>query len=507
MRPVAPLVVALERVSLHRDERLILDRIDWRLEPTQRWLLLGGNGAGKTQLLKLIAGAVWPDPTPGTARRYLWRRQWQDTPQQALDHIAYLGPERQDRHERHGWNFTALEVVGTGLTRSDIPQGPLRPRQQRAALAYLRSLGVARLAGRKLLELSYGQRRLVLLARALATRPSLLLLDELMGGLDDRHRARVLRVLARCRIPWVLSTHRIEEMPASTTHVAHLVAGRLIEQGPRAPRSSRSRSRSGLRVEVLPAASRRGAASPLSRPPREAAGASVSRSRSRLLVAAHDIDVYLDYRRVLRGIDFTVCGGQCWVVHGGNGSGKTTLLRALYGDYPPALGGRIERRGIVSGVPLEEFRRWCAIVAPHLQSDPPVYDSAVEIVVSGLRSSIGLDAPPSPTEQRRALRALADMGLRERSGHRLRELSYGQARRVLFARALVLRPRLLLLDEPLAGIDRDTRLALRERIDRFVAAGGAVVMSSHHRDEWPEHTSHELHLDAGRMRYVGAVRG
>jgi ABC-type molybdenum transport system ATPase subunit/photorepair protein PhrA len=231
-----------------------------------------------------------------------------------------------------------------------------------------------------------------------------------------------------------------------------------------------------------------------------------TRSRSSVLVAARGIDVYLEYRAVLRGIDFSVYAGQCWVVHGGNGSGKTTLLRALYGDYPPALGGRIERRGIVPGVPLEEFRRWCAIVAPHLQSDPPAEDSALEIVVSGLRSSIGLDAPPGAGERQRALRALSEMGLNERSGQRLRELSYGQARRVLFARALVLRPRLLLLDEPLAGIDRDTRLVLRDRIDAFIAAGGAVVMSSHHRDEWPQHTSHELQLEAGRMRYAGVVR-
>jgi len=488
---VSPLVVALEGVSLHRGERLILDSIDWRLEPRQRWLLLGGNGAGKTQLLKLIAGAVWPDPTPTPVRRYLWRRQWHNTPQMLLEHIAYVGPERQDRHERHGWNFTALEVVGTGLTRSDIPQGPLRPRQRLAALAELRSLGMARLADRKLLELSYGQRRLVLLARALATRPSLLLLDELMGGLDARHRARVLRALARCRIPWVLSTHRIEEMPPSTTHVAHLAAGRLLEQGPRPPR--------GVRPP-------RGMASDPAVASRRAMRTVATRSRSSVLVAARGIDVYLEYRAVLRGIDFSVCAGQCWVVHGGNGSGKTTLLRALYGDYPPALGGRIERRGIVPGVPLEEFRRWCAIVAPHLQSDPPAEDSALEIVVSGLRSSIGLDAPPGAGERQRALRALSEMGLNERSGQRLRELSYGQARRVLFARALVLRPRLLLLDEPLAGIDRDTRLVLRDRIDAFIAAGGAVVMSSHHRDEWPQHTSHELQLEAGRMRYAGVVR-
>ena len=74
-----------------------------------------------------------------------------------------------------------------------------------------------------------------------------------------------------------------------------------------------------------------------------------------MLVAAEAIDVYLDYRRVVHEVDFAVCAGECWVVHGGNGSGKTTLLRALYGDYPPALGGRIARRGIAAGVPLEVF--------------------------------------------------------------------------------------------------------------------------------------------------------
>jgi molybdate transport system ATP-binding protein len=487
---VAPLTVALEGVSLHRGERRVLDRIHWRLEPGQRWLLLGGNGAGKTQLLKLISGAVWPDPTPAPVRRYLWRRQWQDTPQLVMEHIAYVGPERQDRHERHGWNFTALEVVGTGLTRSDIPQGPLRSRQRLAALGYLRALGIARLAERKLLELSYGQRRLVLLARALATRPSLLLLDELLGGLDEQHRARVLRLLARCNIPWVLSTHRLEEMPSSTTHRAHLVAGRLLEQGPRERQASQPSPSSEASQPA----------------PRRAWRSAVKRLRNLVLVAAESIDVYLDYRRVVHEVDFAVCAGECWVVHGGNGSGKTTLLRALYGDYPPALGGRIARRGIAAGVPLEVFRRWCAIVAPHLQSDPPAYDSALEIVVSGLRSSIGLDGPPSTGEERRARRALTDMGLAEHADSRLAELSYGQARRVLFARALVLRPRLLLLDEPLAGIDADTRMALRDRIDAFVAAGGAVIMSSHHRDEWPRRTSHELQLAAGRMRYVGVVR-
>ncbi|MBM4214160.1 MAG: ATP-binding cassette domain-containing protein [Gammaproteobacteria bacterium] len=224
------------------------------------------------------------------------------------------------------------------------------------------------------------------------------------------------------------------------------------------------------------------------------------------LVACEQADIYLDYRRVLQGLEFAVRGGECWVVHGGNGAGKSTLLRALYGDHPPAFGGRIRRRGIEPGVPLAEFRRWCAIVAPHLQSNPPVGETVLDTIVSGLRSSIGLDAPSTPAERRRALALLHEMGLGERAAEPLRALSYGQARRVLLDRALALRPRLLLLDEVFAGIDVETREWLQARIERFVAAGGAVVLTSHHRDEWPRNTTHEIELRRGKVQYADVVR-
>jgi ABC-type molybdenum transport system ATPase subunit/photorepair protein PhrA len=77
----------------------------------------------------------------------------------------------------------------------------------------------------------------------------------------------------------------------------------------------------------------------------------------------------------------------------------------------------------------------------------------------------------------------------------------------MFARAAVAAPGLLLLDEPFAGVDAATRRALRRGVEALVDAGTAVVMASHHRDEWPDNASHELELDAGRARYSGPVRG
>jgi molybdate transport system ATP-binding protein len=485
-RSESGLEIELAGLSLHRDGRKILEEIQWTLRPGERWVLIGANGAGKTQLLKIMAGAVWPDPESLAARRYLWRRCRVELVD-VIDRIAYLGPERQDRHERHDWNFSALQIVGTGLTRSDLPQGPLRPRQIAKALAGLAAVGLARLAERRFLQLSFGERRLVLLARLLATQPSWLLLDELLAGLDERHRRQTLRFLDRHPGSWVLSTHRREEIPQSATHLAEICAGRLLRAGPIEARDRRPRRRSRRKLS---------------------SGSSPQRSMKTraMLVACEQADIYLDYRRVLQGLEFAVRGGECWVVHGGNGAGKSTLLRALYGDHPPALGGRIRRRGIEPGVPLAEFRRWCAIVAPHLQSNPPVGETVLDTIVSGLRSSIGLDTPSTPAERRRALALLHEIGLGERAAEPLRALSYGQARRVLLARGLVLRPRLLLLDEVFAGIDVETRAWLQARIERFVAAGGAVVLTSHHRDEWPRNATHEIELRRGKVQHAGVVR-
>ena len=116
--------VSLRRIDLDRGGRPVLRDVSWRMHSGQRWLLIGGNGAGKTQLLKLISGAVWPKPGEGT-RRYRVNGESFETPAGVADEIAYVGAERQDRYEHYEWNFRAREIVGTGLHRTDIPMQEL----------------------------------------------------------------------------------------------------------------------------------------------------------------------------------------------------------------------------------------------------------------------------------------------------------------------------------------------------------------------------------------------
>ena len=485
------LAVELARVDLDRGGRAVLRDIDWRIAPGERWLLLGANGAGKTQLLKLVAGAVWPKPTGRERRRYRLGRTWQATAEDALGEIAYLGPERQDRYHRHGWNTTVERVVATGHFRTDIPLDPLDDRARAAVRRALARLGIGRLATRRFLALSYGERRLVLIARALAARPRLLLLDELFTGLDAAHRARVrawLEGTARSQLPWALAAHRAADVPRAATHALLLDRGRIAWRGP---------------IARAPLARWFGREAAAHRKARRAARRAVA---GRVLVRLAGANVYLDGVRVLRALDFVLRAGECWVVHGGNGSGKTTLLRTLYGDHGVASGGVVERDGVEPGIALEAFKLRVGFVAPHLQTEHPRHLTVAEVVQSGAYASIGLNERASRAERAAAVAAMREFGVLRLAARTLGELSYGQSRRVLFARAAMGRPGLLLLDEPFSGLDPPTRADLVRRLERRAAAGATIVIATHHREEWPAYATHELELRRGAVRFAGPKR-
>ncbi|HEV2285423.1 MAG TPA: ATP-binding cassette domain-containing protein [Steroidobacteraceae bacterium] len=484
------LEVRLRHANLRRNGRRVLRDLTLRIRAGEHWLLAGGNGAGKTQLLKLIAGAVWPEPARRPVRRYARGRQVWTAPGEVLEDIAYVGAERQDKYQRYGWNMSVERIVGTGVHRTDIPLAALTAAERRRVRRALRSLGVAHLATRPFLSLSYGERRVALIARALASRPRLLLLDEVLNGLDALNRARVLGWLARRarRLPWVLATHRLEDVPRGANRALVLEHGRIVYQGTRA----------GAPLARYLEAHRGRAGAP--------AAHAVRRRPGRELVRLTGARVYLDGSPALRDISLAVRGGECWVVHGRNGSGKTTLIRTLYGDHGVAVGGRIERAGIAAGVPLERFKRRVGLVAPHLQAEHPRELTVSEVVQSGRHASVGLNDAPSAADRSAARRALALLGLTRFARRPLAELSYGQSRRVLFARALASAPRLLLLDEPFAGVDAPTRRALMQRVSALAASGTAVVVTTHRPLDWPGCATHELELAGGRARYCGPLR-
>jgi ABC-type molybdenum transport system ATPase subunit/photorepair protein PhrA len=208
---VSGIGVRCEHASLELDGRRILSQITLDLPPGSHCLLLGANGAGKTELMKLLGGERWPTPAARTRRAYRDARGRSLELPQLLPRIAQVGGERQDKYLRHDWNFSVERVVATGAHGGDRPLVALAAAARRRVRHVLARLQLLRLRRRKFLTLSYGERRLTLLARALAGRPRLVLLDEPYNGLDRRCRQlldRELARLARTRVTIVLSAHR-----------------------------------------------------------------------------------------------------------------------------------------------------------------------------------------------------------------------------------------------------------------------------------------------------------
>jgi ABC-type molybdenum transport system ATPase subunit/photorepair protein PhrA len=154
----------------------------------------------------------------------------------------------------------------------------------------------------------------------------------------------------------------------------------------------------------------------------------------------------------------------------------------------------------------EEWKTRIGLVSPELQSRYAATGCTVEqIVASGLQDSIGLNRQPTPRERQRVRRQLRAWGLDVLAPRRAREISYGQLRLALIARAFIRARSLYLLDEPFDGLDATARQRVQRRLAAAVAAGATVVLATHHAVDVPEYVTNALQLRRGRAPVRAAV--
>ena len=170
-----------------------------------------------------------------------------------------------------------------------------------------------------------------------------------------------------------------------------------------------------------------------------------------------------------------------------------------FGDLAPALGGRIERAGSPGGTPIAFWKRQGGYVSPELQRDSAVDVSVLDLVASGRYSSIGLVDEPTAQDRAVARRWLKFFGLLSAARSRPRELSYGQLRRALIARAMAANARVLLLDEPLTGLDPRQRSTMKRLLEK-VMKQSTLIIAVHHAEDLPRGMTHALHLHNRRAR-------
>lgn len=214
-----------------RSGNLLLDRIDWTVMPSERWVLLGPNGCGKTTLLNVVSSYLVP--TRGTVR-ILGSQVGKTDLRELRKKIGYVGPTPAHL-VREGYDCLEIVVTGKHASFVDTRWHSYSDEDFARAQQLLDDLGVGPMSRRTFDTMSDGERKRVLIARAQMPDPSLLLLDEPNAGLDLGAREQLVASLDSLSesndIPVVLVTHHVDDIPPNFTHAHLLSAGSSVAAG------------------------------------------------------------------------------------------------------------------------------------------------------------------------------------------------------------------------------------------------------------------------------------
>jgi molybdate transport system ATP-binding protein len=224
-------LIQMRDVHVRYGEHQVLQGISWTLREGERWALIGPNGAGKSTLLKLITG----DNLQGYANELILFGRPKGSGESVWQIKKQIGYVAEDLQLRYQKKMSGLDVVCSGFFDSVGLYRHCTDSQRQSAQVCMERTGIPDLRSRLFSKLSFGQQRMVLIARALVKTPRLLILDEPCNGLDAANRRNVLGmldVIGRSAVASLLYvSHRPDEMPACITHRLHLEDGRILSVG------------------------------------------------------------------------------------------------------------------------------------------------------------------------------------------------------------------------------------------------------------------------------------
>lgn len=438
------LEISEARCRIGRQDMLSIEHIEFNRG--EHWCVFGPNGAGKSLLAKLLAGQmresslyVKSNPEFDVARHVFQvsfeeqQRLWQRD--NRLD-ISEYSASAQDAG-------TTIEMLVRGARDDSETDDNL-------VSSLLEELGLSPLRARGIRYLSSGQVRKALLARALygvsGKKGGLLLLDDPLESIDRQSRERLTACIHNylgADFVSVFLCRRKADIPDWATHLAVMNDLHLVTAGPLASTVEDQRF-----VEL----SSRQPVLPDSLPVRN--GSAVKTGPGKLL-ELRDVDAAYSGEPVLEQINWTMRTGDHVLLEGPNGCGKSTLLSLIDGDNHMGYGQdvRLFGRQKGSGESIWELKAGFGVVSNELHNKYVKGWRVLDVVVSGFYDSVGLYDDSGSLEKEQALEWLRALQLHDFHRHYYHELSFGQQRLVLLARAMVKGPAILILDEPCVGLD------------------------------------------------------
>lgn len=438
--------------------------------------VVGRNGSGKTQYIEQLRRQVASDRL-----RYI---AFSDSYGPAVDKAYYL----QLRWNQHDID-PETPNVGTLLEKAYRLAGEDTEERRQLQRHLYDLFHMEPLLDKYVITLSSGELRKFQLTKTLFANPSLLIMDNPFIGLDAETRDQLkelLQLLAeKHRLDIILVLSKTDDIPTFVSEVIELRNGKILPPCSREDYYNRQ-------LPIPPHV--------LTKEKREAILALPYQDNdyhTDEVIKMQQVSIRYGERTILKALDWTVRNGERWALSGQNGSGKSTLLSLVCADNPQSYACDItlfdRPRG--SGESIWDIKKHIGYVSPEMhrsyQRDLP----AIRIVASGLKDSVGLYVKPNEDEFAICRFWMDIFGLEDKYNRTFMKLSSGEQRLVLLARAFVKDPQLLILDEPLHGLDLVNRRLVKDVIETFCERRNkTMVMVTHYEEELPTIITNKIYL-------------
>ncbi len=452
--------------------------------------IVGDNGSGKTKLVDMITGKhpLFPDQVTYDFG--------ENASKLVSDNIKYItfrdsyGSYDGSYYLQQRWNQQEIDeetpTVGKQLEDAYNYQEDTPERRQFQQHIY-KMFCMEHLLDKYIILLSSGEMRKFQLAKMLLANPRILIMDNPFIGLDEETRHQLedlLRSLsAEGRLQIILVVTKRSDIPDFITHVWEMSDELFIQKTPREEYLSKPCHETSLEQEKKDAI--------ITLPHKN------NEYNTEKVAVMNDVSIGYGKRTILNKVNWTVLNGEHWALSGKNGAGKSTLLSLVCADNPQSYACDItlfdRKRG--SGESIWEIKKHIGYVSPEMHRAYNKDIECIKIVASGLNDSVGLYVKPSEKDFDACHFWMKIFGVDHLEHRTFLKISSGEQRLVLLARAFVKDPELLILDEPLHGLDENNGKKVKDIIDAFCQRKNkTLIMVSHYKEEYPECISKEITL-------------
>jgi len=453
--------ITLTNLNVNFDDHFFLDKINWQLHDKQHWVITGPNGAGKSALAASLLGAG--DIESGFI----------DGLPTKIAVVSFEAQEALIDAERRKDDADILDVISEGTSVQEIlDQGCENLEEQRRLVD---AFEFSALTSRSFRKLSTGETRKVILIKALTNNADLLILDEPFEGLDV-HSDKLLKQLLieySTTTPMVLVLNRFDEIPDFITNIAYVENGQLAHTVSRSDQDAVDELAQLLHLKT----------SELTIPAKDHNTAEPDFDRDTTLVKINNGKIAYGDTIIFDDLNWQIEPGHHWQVSGPNGSGKTCLLNLITGDHPQCYVNDIQIFGMQrgNGESIWEIKQHIGYVSSALQWEYKVSVSVRNAIISGFYDSIGIYQQYSDEQKQIANQWLMLLGMQDVAKKPFNQLSFGDQRLILIARAMIKHPPLLILDEPCLGLDDLNRQMVLALIEKICKTSNTTVLYVNHR--------------------------